>query len=174
MIYTREEALKILEEYQTPAHVIGHCKAVADVAVRVAERLNELGFDLDVGLCEAAGLLHDLARVQPEHQAVAAEWLREHGHDREADIVAVHMHYPQFNPIAETNETDLVCLGDRVCIEDKYVGPEKRFEYIFEKNKDKPERRKILESKKGEMFRYVKELEETMGITLDELMLGGK
>lgn len=170
MVYTREEALKVLEEYGTPAHVIGHCKAVADVAVRVAEKLNEKGFHLDVGLCEAAGLLHDMARVHDDHQTVAANWLREHGHDREADIIAVHMHYPEFSSIPDTNETDLVCLGDRVCIEDRYVGPEKRFAYIFEKNKHLPERKHILESKKDEMIRYVRDLEDFLGISLDELM----
>ena len=171
MIYTREEALKILDEYGTPAHVIGHCKAVANVAVKVGEKLNEKGFHIDLQLCEAAGLLHDMARVYDDHQTVAAEWLRAHGHDKEAEIIAVHMHYPAFNPIEETNETDLVCLGDRVCIEDKYVGPEKRFQYIFNKNKDRPDRKAILESKKGEMFHYVKELEDFLGITLDELLL---
>ena len=169
-IYTREEALKILEEYGTPKHVIGHCKAVADVAVRVAERLNTLGFDLDVGLCEAAGLLHDMARLEPDHQLVAAKWLRDHGHDAEADIIEVHMQYPQFSEASETNETDLVCLGDRVCIEDKYVGPEKRFAYIFDKNKHLPHRTEIIAGKREQMMRYISDLEEILGISLDELM----
>ena len=170
MIYTREEALKILDEYGTPEHVIGHCKAVADVAVRVARKLNEKGFDLDVGLCESAGLLHDMARVEPDHQDVAAKWLRDRGHDEEADIVAVHMNYPRFNKASETTEMDLVCLGDRVCVEDEYVGADKRFEYIFNKHKLDPARKPMLEKKKQEMLAYVRDLEGIMGMTLDDVM----
>ncbi len=147
--------------------------AVADVAVKVARRLNGEGFSLDVRLCEAAGLLHDMARTEPDHQAVAAAWLRERGHCREAEIIGVHMHYPQFHDVMETDETDLVCLGDRVCIEDEYVGPEKRFDYIFNKHKgDPPGSMIFLEEKKQQLLKYVADLEKLMGMSLDELMTG--
>lgn len=168
---TEQMAYNMLEEYGTPPHVIRHCEAVADVAERVCLRLIDKGFDLDAELVKTAGLLHDMARTEPDHQTVAAEWLRERGYDAHADIIAVHMRYPKFNPAEKTNETDLVCLGDRVCIEGHYAGVDKRFDYIINKAKHHaPDHVPIIESKREEMKRYIKDIEGIMGISLDELM----
>lgn len=168
---TKEQAYEILAEYGTPPHVIAHCEAVARVAERVGIELNKKGFDLDVELAATAGLLHDMARIHDDHQRVAAEWLRERGYDRHADIIAVHMNYPAFNKASETNETDLVCLGDRVCIEGSYAGVDQRFDYIINKAKNHaPSHIPIIESKRSAMKEYIKDLEEIMGIPLDDLM----
>ncbi|MGI6722084.1 MAG: HD domain-containing protein [Anaerovoracaceae bacterium] len=169
-----EECMRLLQEYGTPAHVIGHCRAVADVAVNTGRRLNEVGFDLDIGLVRAAGLLHDIARVEKDHAKVAADYIRELGYPEVADIVAVHMFYPGFSPAEKTNETDLVCLGDRTVREDQYVGAEERMEYIKDKARRNagdalPEVLARLEVKKKELKEYVARLEELMGVTLDEL-----
>lgn len=168
---TKQQAYEILNEYGTPSHVIAHCEAVSKVAERVGIELNKKGFDLDIELAATAGLLHDMARLEEDHQKVAAEWLRERGYDRHADIIAVHMNYPAFNAARDTNETDLVCLGDRVCIEGSYAGADKRFDYIINKaSKHAPSHIPIIESKRAAMKDYIKDLEEIMGISLDELM----
>ena len=168
---TKEQAYDFLKEYGTPAHVIRHCEAVADVAVRVAERLNQRGFHLDVELIETSALLHDMARTEEDHQTVAANWLRERGYDDHADIIAVHMTYPSFNEADNVDETDLVCLGDRVCIEGEYKGIEQRFDYIVNKaSRMAPDHIPFIESKRQIMRDFLADLEEVMGISLDELM----
>lgn len=168
---TKEQAYGFLEEYGTPPHVIRHCEAVADVALRVAKRLNQRGFELDEGLVLTSALLHDMARTEENHQTVAANWLRERGYDRHADIIAVHMTYPAFNDAENLNETDLVCLGDRVCIEGEYKGVDPRFDYIINKARHHaPEHIPFIESKRQTMKDFVADLEEVMGISLDDLM----
>lgn len=168
---TVEQAYRILKEYGTPPHVIRHCEAVSEVAGKVADRLNSKGFSLDAELARTAGLLHDMARTEPDHQTVAADWLRERGYDSHADIIAVHMKYPGFSPAEKTNETDLVCLGDRVCIEGHYAGADARFDYIIKKvSRHAPEHVPAIESKRQEIKDYISNLEDIMGISLDDLM----
>lgn len=60
---TRKECLAILAEYHVPPHMVNHCRAVAKLAVFLAQRLNEKGAAVDVDLLEGACLLHDLLRV---------------------------------------------------------------------------------------------------------------
>ena len=172
---TKEQAFEILEEYGTPPHVIRHCEAVYRVAYKVGLKMQEKGVNVDPELAMIAGLLHDMARVYDDHQAVAADWLRERGYDELADIIAVHMTYSTFNDIEKTTETDLVCLGDRVCIEGEYVGIEKRFEYIINKAaRNAPQHIQFIRSKEYQMKSYIRELEKYIGITLDELMAEDK
>lgn len=60
---THKECLAILAEYHVPPHIVSHSKAVAKLAVFLAQRLNENGAAVDVTLLEGACLLHDLLRV---------------------------------------------------------------------------------------------------------------
>ena len=60
---TRKECLALLAEYHVPPHIVSHCRAVAKLAVFLAQRLNENGAAIDIELLERAGLLHDMMRV---------------------------------------------------------------------------------------------------------------
>lgn len=60
---TRKECLAILAEYHVPPHIISHGRAVAKLAVFLAQKLIEKGETVDVELLERAGLLHDMMRV---------------------------------------------------------------------------------------------------------------
>ena len=60
---TRKECLALLAEYHVPVHIVSHSKAVAKLAVFLANRLNENGASIDVTLLDRACLLHDLLRV---------------------------------------------------------------------------------------------------------------
>ncbi len=51
------------EKWATPMHVQEHCKAVASVAMQVAEAQVKQGQVINLDLVETAGLLHDMARV---------------------------------------------------------------------------------------------------------------
>ena len=110
---SEKEAERLYEKYQTPAHVIAHCREVTRVACGIAEQLNKHGYHLDLDLIRGAGLAHDVARTSEEHWNVGAEILRELGYDDEANIVQQHMSY-QFKPVDRLTETDMVCFGDRL------------------------------------------------------------
>lgn len=166
---SREECENLYLIHHTPKHVIGHCNAVAHVAVEIAKKLNEHGFNMDLALIEGAGLAHDVARVEEEHWNVGARILRELGYEDEAAIVEVHMsrHIYTFDTL---NEMDMVCIGDRLVIEDHYVGIDKRFEYIIDKAKiNYPHRIWKIEENREKFRRLLNEIEKTIGQTIDSL-----
>ena len=165
-----DKCLQILHEYGTPEHVIGHCTAVAMTALCIGRALNEKGYHLDLDLILAAGLLHDIARVHPRHELVGADFLVELGYPEVADIVRVHMSYPAFHTGQEIDETDLVCLGDRVCKFDKYVGVDDRMEYIIDKHGRTPEVEKHIYSHKHVITDFIDELEEIIGEPINDVL----
>jgi len=163
--------MKALSDYGTPEHVIGHCKAVAAVGYTLGKALNDRGFDLDTDLIIAAGLLHDMARVKDEHWEVAADYCLCRGWSREAGIIRTHMRY-EFNEFRDFSETDIVCLADRLVMEDRYVGLEKRMDYIVAKaikNGNDHHVPHILK-RKEETRELIGEIEACLGTELDTLM----
>lgn len=166
------EIAQLYESFHTPEHVILHCREVTRVAVGLAEKLNEKGgYSLDVELIRGAGLAHDVARTQEEHWNAGAEILREKGYEDEAEIVRNHMFY-SFNPVDRLNETDMVCLGDRLVKEHDYVGVDERFQYIMDKAPDRPGVREHLIERREEMRALLQQIESIIGITADELFSG--
>ena len=170
----REQCMQYLKEYNTPAHVIGHCKAVAETAYKIARELNKHGYDLDLDLIMAAGLTHDIARVEDEHWNRGAEFMAERGWLDEAEIIRVHMHYSPFSPLKELNETDMICLADRTVLEDAYAGLDKRMDYVIEKatKAGRLNAREIINAKKEITRQTIIGIENIIGITFDQLMKG--
>ena len=164
----REQCYRYFREYNTPPHVILHCQAVSDTAVRIAEHLNRCGLGLDVELIRYSGLIHDMARVYPDHETVAADRLREDGYEEEAAIVQRHMKHP-FTSVAELKEVDLVCLGDRTVDEHEYVGLIPRMDRLRKRRKPPAELLPKLEKFRQKTFQFLEELESFMGCSVDSL-----
>ncbi len=164
---TIEKCEELYIEHKTPPWVILHCKQVALVARTIGEQLNNNGLNLDTDLIYSAGLIHDLLRVREDHGNECAILLIELGYYEEAEIVKEHMRYT-FNPFDKINEADLMCLGDRLVIEDEYVGLEKRIDYVLNLTKDKIHLERILQSKIKSQ-ELMNKIEERIGIKIDDL-----
>ena len=169
---TREECERLLKEYGTPEHVKRHCREVARTAVTISKALNENGIDLDIDLILASALLHDIARVEDRHWDVGADLMGKLGYDEESRIIRAHMKYPGFSPIDEVGETDMVCLGDRLVMEDRYVGLDARMDYIIDKARRNghPEAEAVILEKKKDTKRFMGEIEARIGMSIDRLM----
>lgn len=166
---TKEEINNLYKKWDTPSHVIAHCKAVADVAAKLASELNNHGYKLDIALVRGSALAHDVARIHENHAAVGSKILEELGYHDEADIVKVHMTYHSFNQIENANECDLVCLADRLVKEDKYVGLDERITYILKKAPEDEEiRHHILDGKKRTR-EFMDNIEKVIGKKIDFL-----
>ncbi len=112
----------------------GTARAVADTACRIGRALNRHGHHFDLELVNAAGLLHDIARVEDRHWDVGAAFADKLGYQQEAGIIKVHMTYSPFHPLPQATETDLVCLADRLVKEDRVRGNRgDRIQYIIDK-----------------------------------------
>lgn len=62
-----------------------HCDAVAAEALRLAS-----GLGLDENLIECAAILHDVARLLPEHETAGGGYLKELGYPEIGEIIARH------------------------------------------------------------------------------------
>jgi len=91
---TREGALRILEEENTPPDVVEHCEAVARKAVATAKKALAAGHEVDVQLVETGALLHDLGRAQTHgvgHGFMGGVILRNRGLVEHARIAEKHV-----------------------------------------------------------------------------------
>lgn len=167
---TVDECYRLFDEYGTPEHVIGHCRAVSDTAVKIGEELNKNGYNFDLELVKVSGLIHDVARREDCHEIVAADMLLSRGFVKESEIVRVHMNH-KFGKIQDICETDLVCLSDRLVKEDEYVGIDERIDYLIHKPGENPERTEYLIRAKSEIKKYMRDIEKAIGRTIDSLFL---
>ncbi|MBK5253527.1 MAG: HD domain-containing protein [Peptostreptococcaceae bacterium] len=156
-------------EYETPEHIIGHCEEVAIVSKLIAKSLNKVGYSINIDLLYGASSVHDLVRLRERHDLECAKILREKGYLEESELVKKHMRYSPFNKIDDVDEQDLLCLADRLVLEDEYAGLEKRMEYIVAKVKDKKDIVDIILGKKTETKELIDGIEKKIGIKLDEL-----
>lgn len=167
---SREECFALLKEYNTPPHVIRHCVKVTETALKIGSALNSKGMQLDLGLIQGAGLIHDIARVEDKHWEIGADIALNLGYEEEAAIIRVHMFY-NCNPNGEEiNETDIICLSDRMVKEDEYVGLETRMQYILDKFKGNQEATERISERIKDNKSMIRKIEKIIGTSIDSLM----
>lgn len=169
----RKSALLRLVEHGTPEHVMRHCMAVADTAVRLAQTLNACGLSLDVELTERAALLHDIARGGEEHAAAGAALVN--GWDSAAAaIIAGHMTHDLPDSLNDITEADIVSLADRSVMEDRYIGYHKRIMQVMARFPEDSEAARHIRARLDETKRLIAEIESRAGLPIDEIVTGGR
>ena len=133
--------------------------------------LESKGCHFDLALLKGAGLVHDVARTQEDHGGVAADILQKLGYRDEADIIRHHMYYTLVSHMDKLTECDLVCLADRLVIEDRYVGLDKRFDYILHKNENHALATETILKAKKQTRGLLDEMEAVLGCAIDSLFL---
>jgi tRNA threonylcarbamoyladenosine biosynthesis protein TsaE len=153
---TEDEIESWMNDVQLPAHVQAHCKAVADLCVRLAEHLHMHGCVVRTAALHRAGLAHDLLRfvdfhpdaapqghertekelrrweeirtMYPDmrHEEACAVFLRAKGYGALADIVAVHGLQLPM-PSRVTIEQQILFYADKRVALDRVVSVDERF-----------------------------------------------
>jgi CTP:molybdopterin cytidylyltransferase MocA len=118
--YPLEDECAALSRLQgVSEHILGHCRAVADVAQALCLRLNDRLPDrpgavrLDPGLVLGAALTHDIGKGTKRHEAAGAELLCEYGFPAAAAIVAAHFDLTLADD-APITEKEVVFLADKL------------------------------------------------------------
>ena len=78
-VITSREAISLLHRAGCSTAVSQHCKAVSQLAVKLARKLERKGTKIDVELVRIGGLLHDIGRSKTHdinHGVVGAEIVR--------------------------------------------------------------------------------------------------
>jgi len=123
---------RLLAAHGVPPHIRRHSGQVARVARRIAEALRERGEAVNVGLIEAAALLHDIAKApclesRLDHAAEGGRVLRELGLDAVAAIVERHVHLGDWNPRGPVTGAELVNYADKRVLYVQVVSLPERF-----------------------------------------------
>ncbi len=110
----------------TPEPTRRHCAVVAKLAVEIAERLVAKGIAIDIDAVRAGALLHDIAKVEPDHAAAGARYVAAFGFADVARIVADHMELA-LEPGQPLDERHVVFLADKLIKGERRVGLDERF-----------------------------------------------
>lgn len=168
-----DRAEEILASYDLPDGIVRHSEGVLRVAAEAARLLRAADVPVDVGLVEAAALLHDIDKLRiresgGEHGIVGAAELEKMGYPELAMPVASH-------PVSCLLDDDRFPRGwpsVLVAIADRHVAQE--FMTIDERLDDMagryPEHRAGIEAARRPAHALERELAETLGIRSDELV----
>ncbi len=123
---------RLLAAHGVPTHIRRHSAQVARVARAIAEALHEQGEAVDVGLIEAAALLHDIAKApclqsHLDHAAEGGRVLRELGLEAVAAIVERHVHLGNWNPRGTVTGAEVVNYADKRVLYVRVVSLPERF-----------------------------------------------
>jgi putative nucleotidyltransferase with HDIG domain len=123
---------RLLAAHGVPTHIRRHSAQVARVARRIAEALHERGEAVDVGLIEAAALLHDIAKApclesHLDHASEGGRVLRELGLDAVAAIVERHVHLGDWDPRGPVTGAEVVNYADKRVLYIRVVSLPERF-----------------------------------------------
>ena len=127
------ECRVLMEQIQRlPSPIAEHGRAVARVALRLAQAVKAGGAAIDVELVRTAALLHDIARTRKNHAQAGAQLLADHGFSRLAPVVGTHMDLDVRldQPI---DAAQVVFLADKLMDGDRYADVEQRFRRKMEK-----------------------------------------
>ena len=143
-IPTRNECEAMLcNVFRVGDKIYKHSHAVARLVEKLLGDLNEAGKYLDEELMVAAGLLHDMAKGQPDHARKAAQILTDMGYPRVAEIVGSHM-----NIVFSTKEplggAEVLYVADKFIREDKFITLEQRCREEIQKHGHNPEIRQNI------------------------------
>lgn len=166
--------VRLWDKYGMLSNIRAHSRAVARVALDVAERAVALGHAVDLPALEAASLLHDVAKTYTilhggAHAQLGAAWVREEtGRPDLAQAVLFHVSWPWTGgPLAP--ETDplrlplLVSYADKRARHDEVVGLEERFEDLLERYGDTEEHRALILANREQAVAYERALTALVG-----------
>jgi uncharacterized protein len=132
MIPTREECLRLMEQYGMLENIVQHSLEVEKVALFLSLELNKKGQRIDLGLVEAASLLHDLTKTEclktkQDHAQTGSQVLKGMGYEKVGEVVAEHIQILKVKDPSWISETEVVNYADKRVQHDRIVSLRERF-----------------------------------------------
>lgn len=138
MIPNKEECLKLMSEYGMLENIFIHSLEVAKVALFISIELNKKEQRIDLGLVEAASLLHDLTkteclRTKEDHALTGSQILKGMGYERVGEVVEQHIWCGEEGDPATVSEEEIVNYADKRVMHERIVSLEERFNDLRER-----------------------------------------
>ena len=156
------EAILELERVSEP--IRRHSRAVAAVAGNLARHVDTLDPQLPV----AAGLLHDIAKGQPDHAAAGAAIITRYGYPAVAEAIRQHMDF-NFNEGC-IDAAAIVFIADKLVREDHRVELANRFQPAFDRFAGQPEALAGARRKYENARRVLEAIEHSAGMNHAEML----
>jgi len=127
-----DQCYDLLKKYAVPDHIIGHSEVVCRVAVFLAERLNGSGENLSIAAVKAAGLLHDITKMEgiesrQDHAETGRRLLAELGFSWVGEIVGEHIRLQGGRENQPIREQEIINYSDKRVMHTKIVTLRERF-----------------------------------------------
>jgi putative nucleotidyltransferase with HDIG domain len=121
-----------MSKYGMLENILSHSLEVAKVALFISIELNRKGQRIDLGLVEAASLLHDLTKTEclktkDDHAQTGSQQLKRMGYERVGDVVAQHVWLGKEGDPSCVSEEEIVNYADKRVMHDRIVSLEERF-----------------------------------------------
>jgi len=144
---------------QMPLHIQAHSKIVCEVALVLADGLQEAGVPLNRELVRASALLHDITKPRSfetgeNHAQTGGELLSGLGFHEVGEIVRQHVVLdrwlpPDASPVVcleqnGPNEAEVVNYADKRVLHDQVVSLNDRMSYILHRYARTAERRQLM------------------------------
>ena len=133
---SREICEEFYEQKKLPYNIRRHCIAVGETAAKMAEKLIKNGIYTDVELCRSGGYLHDLCKLESEHEKAVGIFLRKCGYERLASVTEAHNRLSKQPTISA--EESIVFLADKLIREDTRVTIDERYKRALQMQEIKP------------------------------------
>jgi putative nucleotidyltransferase with HDIG domain len=122
-----------MEEYGMLENIVSHSLEVTRVALYLSSELNKRGQCIDLGLVEAASLLHDIAKTpclqtREDHTEAGYLLLKKIGYERVGRIVEQHVWLKQDGIPGSVSEEEVVNYADKRVRHDQIVSLRERFQ----------------------------------------------
>jgi len=161
-----DQCYDLLKKYAVPDHIIRHSEVVSRVAVFLAERLNGSGENLSIAAVKAAGLLHDITKMEGiesrrDHAETGRRLLAELGFSWVGEIVGEHIRLrggAEANPV---REEEIINYSDKRVMHTEIVTLRERFADLKRRyglngsDKDAVARITVLEERTYELERRI-------------------
>ncbi len=156
----------LTKKFPVARSVLGHCQMVALVALRLVEELNRSGGQFNLDLVVAAGLLHDMAKGQPNHAKAGEKILKELGFPAVAKIVGTHK---DIFPGKEDQliEEEVLYLADKMVRGNQLVPLQESYQIAKERFASDPRAGVAAEKRWADAFLIKEKVEKKMGRTLE-------
>jgi CTP:molybdopterin cytidylyltransferase MocA len=149
-----------------------HSIVTADIALQLSSALNAVrneGERLDLGLVEAAGLLHDIAKGLPDHEREGGRRLAEMGYERVGEVVAAHRDI-DLHADEPVTEREIVYFSDKLARGDSLVTVRERFEAKMEEHSGDPGAVAAIRGRLGRALRVEDRIEAELGKAVEDVV----
>jgi len=161
---TAAECEVILKEiHAVPDTVIDHCRAVAEVALLIADEMSRHGFNIDRDILLSAALLHDLAKGRSDHAVRSARMVHEMGYSEVAALIETHMDIVPGSG-EEVTAAEVLYLADKLVSVDRVVTLPERFGKAWDRYGDKPETARRIKIRHENAVNILNRIEARTGV----------